>query len=261
MDTDPQFFISSILGRRETNEDRYTLLQRGRDWCAMVCDGHGGSEAAEMTVGRVGGWLERVPWPLSQENISHLTGLLHRITTSPEIGQSGSTLLFCLFVGGIIQTVNLGDCRAVATVQSCSLALSYDHKPDHPLERVWSQRVGGERGVYWDGCWRIGEGVATSRGVGDRDCHPYLRYTPTVTEFSNRGCSLVLLASDGLWDVIETDRALRFLQDCQHGDWETYWGGEWVTDEVRAGTPSQRLCQLAYALGSEDNITVVVAYL
>lgn len=81
-------------------------------------------------------------------------------------------------------------------------ALSEDHKPNLESER---RRIEGEGGVViWAGTWRVGGVLAVSRAFGDR---PLKRYVVALPEVKHQavaaGDETIVLASDGLWDVLE----------------------------------------------------------
>jgi hypothetical protein len=81
------------------------------------------------------------------------------------------------------------------------VALSEDHKPNRESER---KRIEGEGGVViWAGTWRVGGVLAVSRAFGDRPLKRYVIALPDVRhEHIDGGEECVILASDGLWDVV-----------------------------------------------------------
>lgn len=86
----------------------------------------------------------------------------------------------------------------------CALAvtaLSDDHKPNRESER---KRIEGEGGVViWAGTWRVGGVLAVSRAFGDRQLKKFVIATPDVRyEAVAEGEETIILASDGLWDVV-----------------------------------------------------------
>ena len=82
-----------------------------------------------------------------------------------------------------------------------AIALSEDHKPNTESERTRIENDGGV--VIWAGTWRVGGVLAVSRAFGDRPLKKYVISTPDVHEESMTGDDEVLiLASDGLWDVV-----------------------------------------------------------
>ncbi|KAG5401612.1 hypothetical protein IGI04_016219 [Brassica rapa subsp. trilocularis] len=88
---------------------------------------------------------------------------------------------------------------------------STDHKLDllDELDRI--QEAGG-RVIYWDGRRVLGV-LATSRAIGDNYLKPYVSSEPevTVTERIEED-EFMILASDGLWDVVTNDAACATVQ-------------------------------------------------
>lgn len=81
------------------------------------------------------------------------------------------------------------------------MPLSVDHKPNLREERLRIEDAGGV--VVWAGTWRVSGVLAVSRAFGDRPLKRYVIPTPDVREeaLSSRDDS-VILASDGVWDVL-----------------------------------------------------------
>ena len=77
-----------------------------------------------------------------------------------------------------------------------------DHKPNLESER---RRIEGEGGVViWAGTWRVGGVLAVSRAFGDRPLKRYVVALPDVKHQAlAAGDETIVLASDGLWDVLE----------------------------------------------------------
>lgn len=139
---------------------------------------------------------------------------------------SGTTALTIVKQGNLIVIANIGDSRAVlATVNDngglAPVQLSVDLKPNLPqeLERI-TQRRGrvhccvDEPGVYR--VWLPTEevpGLAMSRAFGDYCVKDFgVISEPQVTQriISNKD-RFVVLATDGVWDVISNEEAIRIV--------------------------------------------------
>lgn len=82
-----------------------------------------------------------------------------------------------------------------------AVAMSIDHKPNTREERTRIEDAGGV--VVWAGTWRVGGVLAVSRAFGDRPLKRYVIPTPDIREEVLTGADeCLILASDGLWDVI-----------------------------------------------------------
>lgn len=134
---------------------------------------------------------------------------------------SGATLLVVMLRGNELLVSNLGDCRAVVSRQGKATALSVDQKPSDTSEQL---RIVKDGGFVEYGCLN-GE-LRVSRAIGDMNKLTGkktigLSSTPEVSCFTiGPGDEFVLLASDGLWDVMQTERAVEFARAelTEHGD-------------------------------------------
>ncbi|KAJ4963010.1 hypothetical protein NE237_022949 [Protea cynaroides] len=88
--------------------------------------------------------------------------------------------------------------------------------PDRPDELNRIQEAGG-RVIYWDGARVLGV-LAMSRAIGDSYLKPYMVSEPevTITERTEEDECLIL-ASDGLWDVVSNDTACSIARMCIDG--------------------------------------------
>ena len=118
--------------------------------------------------------------------------------------------------------------------------LSVDHKPDRPDEAARVSRAGGvvepARGLHghagparvWRRFPRAG-GLAVSRAFGDSQLSAAgVVATPEIkTERVTPRDAFVVLASDGVWDHVSSDEAVRIVGEC-------------VNEEARGGTAVNR---------------------
>ena len=141
-----------------------------------------------------------------------------------------------------------GDCRAVLCRGGMAWPLTRDHTAMDDQERTRVQQS-GTAFIHWrKGSWRIGRaGIQVTRSLGDVDLKPC--GVSAEPEVLIRECtsddSFVILASDGLWDVISNEEAVQYVHDTvKHPD-----------------MCAKRLVHEALTRGSQDNITVIVAFL
>ncbi len=80
------------------------------------------------------------------------------------------------------------------------------HNNDNPFEKERVEKLGGWiRG-------RLGGNLAVSRALGDFDMKKYgLISEPDILELPWTDKGLLFLASDGIWDVVETQALNQFL--------------------------------------------------
>ncbi|PWZ22515.1 putative protein phosphatase 2C 13 [Zea mays] len=235
---------SSFRGKRATMEDFYDVKLTEIDGQAIslfgVFDGHGGSRAAEYLREHLFENLLKHPDFLTDTklaiSISSLqlycrlpvaiivgattclsaklefkTGETYQKTDTDFLESEasafrddGSTASTAILVGDRLYVANVGDSRAVISKAGKAMALSEDHKPNRIDERKRIENAGGI--VIWAGTWRVGGVLAMSRAFGNRLLKPYVVAEPEIQEeqFSDE-LECLVLASDGLWDVVENE--------------------------------------------------------
>ncbi|KAK9094170.1 hypothetical protein Scep_025639 [Stephania cephalantha] len=268
----------SVCGRRREMEDAVRVelgfvkvksekIAQPYDFFA-VYDGHGGSTVAEACRDRmhrviaeeIGGGedLEEVDWEkLMCLCFSRMDDEINGRVSSGAGGVKsvGSTAVVALVGGDKVVVANCGDSRAVLSRGGVAVPLSQDHKPDRPDEMERIEAAGG-RVINWNG-FRVLGVLATSRSIGDYYLKPYVIPYPevTITERSKND-EFLILASDGLWDVISNDVACQVVRRCLDGRlmrrYSTNAYGSGATEAAAV------LVELAIARGSKDNISVIV---
>ncbi|KAL6610754.1 hypothetical protein ACP70R_040723 [Stipagrostis hirtigluma subsp. patula] len=170
----------------------------------------------------------------------------------------GSTAVVAVVGHRRIVVANCGDSRAVLSRGGVPVPLSTDHKPDRPdeLERV---EAAGGRVINWNG-YRVLGVLATSRSIGDYYLKPYVSAEPEVTVVDRTDQDeFLILASDGLWDVVSNEVACKIARNCLNGRAASMFP-ESVSGRTAADAAAL-LTELAMSRGSKDNISVVVVEL
>lgn len=186
---------------------------------------------------------------------------------TPQCDAVGSTAVVSVVTPEKIVVSNSGDSRAVLCRNGVAIPLSSDHKPDRPDELTRIEEAGG-RVIYWDGPRVLGM-LAMSRAIGDNYLKPYVIPDPevTVTDRTSEDECLIL-ASDGLWDVVSNETAVSVARMCLNAEKPPSPprspGNEALAASVGEGSDkacsdaSILLTKLALARHSTDNVTVVV---
>uniref|UniRef100_A0A0D9YCL6 protein-serine/threonine phosphatase n=4 Tax=Oryza TaxID=4527 RepID=A0A0D9YCL6_9ORYZ len=208
----------------------------------------------------------------------------------------GSTAVVAVVGPRRIVVANCGDSRAVLSRGGVAVPLSSDHKclasfynanamlwtldsarrgvmlvaanvnetfvdctqPDRPDEMERVEAAGG-RVINWNG-YRILGVLATSRSIGDYYLKPYVIAEPEVTVMDRTDKDeFLILASDGLWDVVSNDVACKIARNCLSGRAASKYP-ESVSGSTAADAAAL-LVELAISRGSKDNISVVVVEL
>ncbi|KAE8687842.1 Protein phosphatase 2C 56 [Hibiscus syriacus] len=184
----------------------------------------------------------------------------HLEPVAPET--AGSTAVVAIVSSTHIIVANCGDSRAVLHRGKLPMPLSLDHKPDREDEQERIEAAGGKV-IQWNGP-RVSGVLAMSRSIGDRYLKPWIIPDPEVT-FVRRGKDdeCLILASDGLWDVISNDEASEVARK-RIGLWHKKYGDQWTGRKGGEGidpaaqSAAEYLSRLALSKGSKDNISVIV---
>lgn len=164
----------------------------------------------------------------------------------------GTTAVVALLSSKSMFVANCGDSRAVLCRNGNAFALTDDHKAAREDETARVEAAGGQI-LFWNGVRVMGL-LAVSRAIGDHSLRPYVIADPEVTVVNRHpGDELLVMASDGLWDVISNQEACALAKKCllrarQKGS----------TRENAARVAATVLTRAAVDRGSRDNITVLV---
>lgn len=150
----------------------------------------------------------------------------------------------------VLYTANVGDLRIVLCRGGRLYRLTYDHKASDQSEVARVRDLGGL--VLKN---RVNGVLAVTRALGDAYIKTLVTGKPftTSTEIT-REDEFLILACDGVWDVISDHTACRLVHDV-------------FERQRQAGEPydppaaARKLCQLAIEKASTDNVTVMVVKL
>lgn len=169
-----------------------------------------------------------------------------------ELSLVGTTAVVALISSRSIYVANTGDSRAVLSRNGRAAALTDDHKAAREDETARVEAAGGQI-LFWNGVRVMGL-LAVSRAIGDHSLRPYVIADPELTVVNRHpGDELLVLASDGLWDVMSNQEACALAKKCllrarQKGS----------TRESAARVAATVLTRAAVDRGSRDNVTVLV---
>lgn len=137
----------------------------------------------------------------------------------------------------VLYTANVGDARAVLCRKGHAVRLTYDHKASDHQE---AKRITDAGGFVMNN--RVNAVLAVTRSLGDSAMKEFVVGAPYTTEtVLSDDDSFLIVACDGLWDVVDDEDAVRLVQD--------------IVDPQRA---AQTLLQHALSNFSTDNTSVLV---
>ncbi|XP_065870885.1 protein phosphatase 2C 37-like [Euphorbia lathyris] len=290
----PKYGMTSVCGRRRDMEDAVSIQTKfttEKSSFFGVFDGHGCSHVALKCKDRLHDILkeeiesseeiESVEWKGTMErsfakmdkeveercNDDEEAKCRCELQT-PQCDAVGSTAVVAVVTPDKIVVSNCGDSRAVLCRNGAAIPLSTDHKPDRPDELLRIQATGG-RVIYWDGARVLGV-LAMSRAIGDNYLKPYVIPEPEVMVMDRTADDeCLILASDGLWDVVSNETACGVARMCLRQqrppsppgspDSDTAVSSGSVESSNKAcADASILLTKLALARHSTDNVSVVV---
>eukprot|EP00937_MAST-01D_sp_MAST-1D-sp2_P004687 g4687.t1 len=177
----------------------------------------------------------------------------HGLGAMPE---SGTTAVCCLVrrEGGrrVLYTANAGDSRAVLSRGGQAVQLSHDHRATDADE---VRRVEAAGGVIFDDC--VMGVLPITRSLGHAPLKALVSGDPAVTRVELRGAEeddVLVLASDGVWDVVGNADALAHVR-------ESLGTAGVGAGHCNAQGAAARLCEMCLRRGSKDNITCIVVRL
>ena len=236
-------------GGRPYQEDRYDMMKgTGHKDSSLYAlfDGHGGAKASQYCKDHL---LKYIQADVNFENntVASIMNSFRKLDeeftsiAKRHMLSDGSTAVVAVINDRKVYVANAGDSRAIIVHKGGKAkAMSQDHKPSREDEARRINNLGGKI-VYW-GQWRVQGVLAVSRSFGDISLKPYVTAEPEVMEKVITSDDLYLvLASDGLWDVMSNEDVARFLMNVSN-----------------FSQVAKELCYEATILGSADNITVVV---
>ncbi|CCH45591.1 hypothetical protein BN7_5174 [Wickerhamomyces ciferrii] len=139
----------------------------------------------------------------------------------------------------MLYTANVGDSRIILFRNKKAIRLTYDHKASDQYE---INRIEKNGGVIMKS--RVNGMLAVTRSLGDvffKDLVIGNPYTTSV-ELNSETDDFIIIACDGLWDVISDQQACELIQNC-------------VDDPTKA---AKKLVKYALNKLTADNITVMV---
>ncbi|SCW00680.1 LAFE_0C09582g1_1 [Lachancea fermentati] len=137
----------------------------------------------------------------------------------------------------MLYTANVGDTRIVLFRNGHSVRLTYDHKASDILEM---QRVESAGGLIMKS--RVNGMLAVTRSLGDKFFDSLVVGNPFTTSVEiTTTDQFLIIACDGLWDVIDDQEACEMIRD--------------MTD---ANEAAKKLVRYALENGTTDNVTAMV---
>lgn len=230
---------------------------------AAVFDGHGGAAVSNFLYNalheELKQKLENMHKARSALTLNELADGLRKsfLVADSKLGDeaktAGSTGVVSMISQSHVVIANCGDSRAVLCRRQQPFRLSRDQKPTQPDEQERIARAGG-RVCNYNGVRVMGL-LAMTRAFGDHCLSNFgITAEPEITIIERENDDqFVILASDGLWDVVSDTEACELTTRCFKRAQERN-----ASKGAAAQVAASVLMRVALDKGSSDNITVVV---
>lgn len=206
-------------------------------WLFAVFDGHGevGHDVSGYIKKRFAhGVFTHSKFPAQPALVLKevILGIEESLLEAVDCRLSGTTAVMCVIHNGLITCANIGDSRLVVGSKSQTTGaisakdISHDHKPDLPAEKKRIEQRGGRVFAidYGDDLpsparvWlRDAQlpGLAMSRSVGDTvgKAAGVISTPEITTHVLTADDQFCIIASDGLWEFIESAEAVKMVFD------------------------------------------------
>ena len=269
------YAVSNMQGWRSTQEDTHVVkcnFPGNALNTFAVFDGHGGTYSSHyMRDNFVNIVKDRL---VQSSNPAELSGLLEdafleadrrifETAKSLKEAGSGTTACVCMYGSEKIVTAWAGDSRAVLCRQGKAVPLTtQDHKPSLETERNRIEKCGGS--VVNN---RVNGILAVSRSLGDfnfkdasKSPEKYVvSGIPEIFEIerNDEEDEFLLLACDGIWDVMSNQKACTFVRKRV----QRMMRQKGLTKDIKVEMVEKIACELldeCLRLGSKDNMTCTV---
>ncbi len=232
--------VVSEIGRRPSMEDRYCLDERAEGLFGGVYDGHGGAAAVNLIHRRL---HERFWANLSRglPPTEAMKGAYEEVEQELQGEESGATAGTFFLAGDRLTHAHLGDVRLVLVGRDRTIALTRDHRLDHPKELERVRKAGAQ--ISYPYLIRGDRGLMPTRSFGDAFFKEVgVLATPEVrTRRIQPTDRFLIVACDGLWDTVGTEEAGLLVRACQKAD-----------------EAAERLRREVWERGGTDNLTMIV---
>lgn len=291
--------VSERQGRRPSMEDTYLIQLKEKKFVQSktpnslkvaqypyqyslfgIFDGHGGSGAAHLAAHYFAHYFSQ-PHAMSTWLSDSRFAEIFKKTNVQIMHSTRSGTTACI---GYIQYFQkntprlslawVGDTRAVlGSYDNTVMYQTRDHKPNDPREesliKARTDRNGRQCLISLGNPCRVNGILALSRALGNRDIAECISAEPEVfsIELTPKQHKLLIIACDGVWDVMSCQDALTIVakaiehyQTTPHPDIERIIPQEKIMQEGNsiAVYASRCLIDAAYNKGSTDNLSALI---
>lgn len=237
--------ISTIQdkGGRDYQEDTFSIDIVNKKYLYIgLFDGHGGDKVSISLRDTFKDILEKNF--INNDNVPEVIyKSLYEIENNIKEDYCGSTALILIRnnLNDEVCIANVGDCRAILENSGKYIKITEDHNPYllRELERILQN--GGQIIQDSNGLHRVMGSLALTRAIGDNYLKKYITWEPDIYTLKlNNNNSILIMASDGLWDVFKDQEVVDIIMKSDK-------------KEIL-----QDIVSIARQRGSTDNITIIL---
>lgn len=256
------------------------MVADGGRFCG-VFDGHGGGGVSQYLKNH---WYRKVCEKLNQttEELSDASSvsssaaalraafaeLEDEILAEKALQYQGSTAVTVMvheFQGKrTILSANVGDSRAILSRGTSAVDLTRDHKPNEEREKARILSMG--ESIEWDNVSKVHRvrNLSLSRALGDEYAKPVVSAQVDIQHYPVQETDeFVVLASDGLWDVMTSQDVVSYVHRRMEHSLATIPEGEdrANVELVMRRNMSKWVAREALRRGTADNVCVLMVWL
>ena len=219
--------VSCMQGWRIDMEDAHTVeidyLDDSKSCFLAVFDGHGGSNVAKYSAANLykvfpdQNAYTACNYPAALKKSFLQTDVKMLADENMNDDPSGATAVVVYVKDNKLYCANAGDSRAILSEGGSVFELSYDHKPNNPMEHQRINKAGGY--VEFN---RVNGNLALSRALGDFTYKhndnliaedQIVTADPDIIEKElNDEDEFIVLACDGIWDCMTNEEVLDYVR-------------------------------------------------
>jgi serine/threonine protein phosphatase PrpC len=161
-------------------------------------------------------------------------------------------------------SANVGDSRAVLSRDHKAVELTTDHKPNDEREMKRIMAMGET--IEWDQDCKVHRvrNLSLARAIGDRYAKPAVSPEVEIQHFpvNEESDEFVVLASDGLWDVMSSQAVVSFVHEYMEKELSRMSKDNAESYKfVLRRNMAKLLAREAIRKGSSDNVSVLMVWL
>jgi serine/threonine protein phosphatase PrpC len=241
---------ATAKGYRESQEDRYVVThieaEHGKGQLMALMDGHGGPSAADRVARSVEKSFIQALAESKGDVKQALYGVVEALAYMTQNEKSGTTLSIIYIPDdeSRAHVAVIGDSPVIITDKNGKIRVSPEHNVRSNPGELDAAR---ERGAIYSGGYIFDPtsrgGLQLSRALGDRELARVLSREPDVYSVELGKESIIVVASDGVFDPSHGDVSTEIAQ---------------AVDLVRGGGNAQALVDDAIMRMTGDNATAIV---